>query len=187
MTNIKNLILGLLTIAGLIWLFVWGLSKISTDWLPFIAAGTGFLASRLYESWKENKTRLYDKKRDVYARLLYPWQSILIGNIAKKDKNKSDNSLSPELIKQAATAAFDAILYASDDVIRDYGNFRTVTAEGKVTTEIMLGRLTKLFKSIRKDLGNTYSNLTDVEILQMFMNLTPEEKKKFQNISRNLR
>ena len=184
MKNISNILIGLLIICGLLWLTVWGVSKISSDWLPIITAGLGFLASRLYETWKENKTRLYEKKRDVYARLLHPWQSILIGVIATKDKKGNEQKLSPEFITKAAQAAFDAILYASDDVIRDYGNFRTCTAEDGVTTEIMFARLTKLLKSIRKDLGNTYTNLTDVEILQMFMNLTPEEKIRFQHISK---
>lgn len=186
MKNIAYILIGLLTILGLGWFIIWGFSKISSDWLPIIAAGLGFLVSRLYETWKENKTRLYEKKREVYARLLHPWQSILVGTIAAKDKKGVEQKLPTEFITKAANAAFDAILYASDDVIRDYGNFRTCTAEAGVTTEIMFGRLTKLLKSIRKDLGNTYTNLTDVEILQMFMNLTPEEKIKFQNISKNL-
>lgn len=186
MKSLKYTILALTIIAGIGWFLIWMLSKISSDWLPVITAGIGFLVSRLYETWKENKTRLYEKKRDVYARLLHPWQSILIGNIANKDKKNSEQKLSPELITEAAKAAFDAILYASDDVIKDYGYFRNVTAEAGVTVEIVLGRLTKLLKSIRRDLGNTYSNLSDVEILQMFMNLTPEEKLKFQNLSKNL-
>lgn len=187
MKQFLYIIIGLATIIGIGWLLVWGFSSITTDWLPFIAAAIGFLASRFYEAWKENKTRLYEKKREVYARLLNPWQSILIGAIANKGNKDVEEKLSPELIREAATAAFDAILYASDDVIKDYGAFRIVTAEHGVTVEIILGRLTRLLKSIRKDLGNTYSNLTDVEILQMFMNLTPEEKIRFQNISSQLK
>ena len=173
----------LLVIIGLVGIMVWGITKMPTQWLPLITAGIGFLVSRLYETLKENKTRLYEKKREVYTRLLYPWLSILIQIISAKDKKVPIKNLSSKALADLAQAAFDAILYASDDVIKAYGSFRTLDPEQNEYTEVVLGRLTKLLKSIRKDLGNTYSNLKDIEILQMFMNLTPEEKIKFANIS----
>lgn len=182
MKKITTVILGTFVIVGSIWFLVWGLSKIPPTWTPFIAGGIGFSISRLYETWKENKTRLYEKKREVYSRLIRPWQSILISSMANKDK-KNDVKVSPELITEAGNAAFDAILYASDEVIKDYGIFRTTAAEGNPTPELVLGNLTKLLKSIRKDLGHTYSNLTDTEILLMFMNLTETEKQKFKSNS----
>jgi hypothetical protein len=184
MKNIFYILTAVAIIIGAGYFGVWVTNYIPTGWIPFIAAGLGFAASRIYESWKESKARLHEKKREVYSKLLKPYQSILIGSLSNKvSSSKKTNDVSPAMIELAANAAFDTILYGSDDVVRAYGTFRNVNAGEQVSTEMTLRNLSRLLKAMRKDLGHSWTTLNDAEILEMFINLTTEEKIKFKSIN----
>ncbi|HEX3068864.1 MAG TPA: hypothetical protein VHX14_09820, partial [Thermoanaerobaculia bacterium] len=70
-------------IGGALWL----LSRLPATIAALVAGGAGFLVSKLYESWKESKQRLHDKKREVYAKLLAPILALHL-QILKPDKDR---------------------------------------------------------------------------------------------------
>ncbi len=185
MKNIFYTLFALALIGGGIYLGIWTMKHIGVNWVPFIAAGFGFLVSRIYEAYKENRARLYEKKREVYANLLRPYQSILINSLLNKnDGTDRPTELTTEMLQLAAISAFDAIFYASDEVVRTYGLFRNVSQTGEATSERILGTLSRLLKAIRKDLGHTWTSLSDGEILAMFINLSNEEQMKYKDLSK---
>jgi hypothetical protein len=149
-------------------------SDISPSLLTVLAGGLGFIVSKFYETVKENKQRTYDKKREVYYKLIKPFRETLTPSKNKKQE------LSQEQIKDAVEAAFDNILYASDDVVRAYGTFRNLSANGDQLPETVLKQLAILLKAMRKDLGNQYSTLDEVDILKMFINMSTTEENTFR-------
>lgn len=149
--------------------------KVSQTTLTILAGAIGFVVSKLYESIKENKQRAYDKKREVYYNLIKPFREVLANiNTSKK------NDLTDKQIKDAIEAAFDNILYASDEVIKIYGTFRNLSSNSNISTESILGSFALLLKAMRKDLGNQFSSLDEVDILKMFINMNVEEEKKYR-------
>lgn len=149
-------------------------SNISPGLLTVLAGGIGFIVSKLYESIKENKQRTYDKKREIYYKLIKPFREILFPANGKKKE------LSNEQIREAVEAAFDNILYASDEVIKAYGSFRNLSSNGNIQPEKVLKQFALLLKAMRKDLGNQFSTLDEVDILKMFINMTVSEEKEYR-------
>ncbi|HBI00928.1 MAG TPA: hypothetical protein DDY18_04820, partial [Flavobacterium sp.] len=80
-------------------------TNISPALLTILAGGIGFVVSKIYESIKENKQRAYEKKREIYYKLIKPFREILFPANGKKKE------LTNEQIREAVEAAFDNILY----------------------------------------------------------------------------
>lgn len=107
--------------------------------------------------------------------MIKPYREVLASlNTSKK------SDLTDKQIIDAIEAAFDNILYVSDDVIKIYGTFRNLSANGNTSTESILGVFALLLKAMRKDLGNQFSSLDEVDILKMFINMNVEEEKKYR-------
>lgn len=170
-------------IIGMAFLAIWLMKNIPAIWIPFIAAGLGFLLSRIYESWKESKARLYEKKREVYSNLLKPYQNVLINSMVNRNANENESTeLNSKMIEFAANSAFEAIMFASDDVVKAYGDFRNTSISEKPTSETIMRNFSRLLRAMRKDLGHSWTSLSDIEILAMFINLTPEERLKYRKL-----
>ncbi len=75
-------------------------------------------------------------------------------------------------------AAFDTLLYASDDVIRCYGNFLSVGTKPDRTADEVGRRLSALLKAMRKDLGNKLTTLNEVEIMAMLKPMNLDERNR---------
>src|SRR4028118_211419 len=69
---VVTLLIAAAGIAGILWL----LYKLPATVAALVAGGIGFSVTKLYESWKESRHRLHDKKRDVYAKLLAPFLAL---------------------------------------------------------------------------------------------------------------
>jgi len=164
----------ILFLFGIVFGFFYFLFTIPTNIIPFVAAGIGFVVSRIYEYTKENKSRLYDKKREVYLKIIRPWKNVLImGKDAKVE-------MSSEFTQEQKEAGLDLILYGNDDVIKQYGQLRNAGSE--VSPDLYLVKFAKLLKGMRKDLGYTFSSLNAKDILEVFINFTDEEKTKYTKI-----
>ena len=151
--------------------------NLSQTTLTILAGAIGFVVSKLYESIKENKQRAYEKKREIYYNLIKPWREVL-SNL----KTSKKNDLTDKQIKDAIEAAFDNILYASDEVIKIYGTFRNLSSNSNTSAEPILGAFALLLKAMRKDLGNQFSSLDEVDILKMFINMNFEEEKHYRGL-----
>ena len=149
--------------------------------LTGIAAAIGFLARWVIDSIKESKARLHEKKKQVYSNLLKPWIGILTSTI-KANQTGGQDSITPETIQQAIEAAFDNILYGSDEVILRYGEFRNMTVGNPVNITPLWYRFGTLLLSMRKDLGHTFSTVDEIDILAMFMNMDEAMRKRNKEI-----
>ena len=151
--------------------------SINPTLITIVSGGIGYAISKFYEDLKESKQRIYEQKRIVYKTLLIPYIEVL-----KTTKKGRDINLTDKQISTAFEAAFDTILYGSDDVIKLYGEFRNIST--KITPEnekyIMLKSLALLLNAIRKDLGNKMTSLSEVQILRMFINMSIEDELEYQ-------
>lgn len=168
--SVAALLLVVVVVAGLVWL----LASSPPSLQPIVAGGIGFLASRVYEGWKESRTRLHPKKVEVYSGLLQPYREILFSSITKPGRQA--DGIPTKTIKQMTEVAFEAILYASDDVIRSYGVLRNLSSDSPAEGATVPMALGKLLKAMRKDLGHRYTSLDEIDILAMFVNMSSSER-----------
>jgi len=147
-----------------------------------LAAAIGFFVNKYYETWQGNRARLHDKKREVYFALVKPWGDI----IALKKREKP----SAEIEHQ-----FDLILYGSDEVIKEYLAFekfarkeREKIADPAKGDDVMVAEtfshMAFLLKTMRKDLGHTFTKLDEADILDTFIPLNDEIRAKLKNVLR---
>jgi hypothetical protein len=164
----------LLVLSGLVAFGVWMYRHLPSEYVPIATGALGFIASKSIESWRESRTRLYKKKREAYVKLLTPWREIVVlSMMSKKDVNWSR----PQMQK-VYEAAFDTLLYASDDVVRCYGNFLSVGTEPDRNADEVGRRLSALLKAMRKDLGNRFTTLNEVEIMAMLKPMNLDERNR---------
>lgn len=160
--------------------------KIDPTILTLVSGSIGFIISKIFEDLKESKQRIYEQKRKYYNELIRPFRDVL-----KNIKTKNGNSaLNTKQIADAMDTAFDNILYASDDVIEKYGQFKNNSTNEEQTGSSSQYKTLKLFSSLllamRKDLGNKYTSLDEVHILRMFINMSKVDevlyRKEFKKI-----
>ncbi|MFK7061255.1 hypothetical protein [Flavobacterium oreochromis] len=154
------------------------LKSIDPTLLTLFSGGIGFIISKFIENLKESKQRIYEQKRVYYNELIKPFRDILKNT---KLKTSTDNKLNDKQISNAMDSAFDNILYASDEVILKYGNFRNSSQNNDTNIYRTLKLFAELLLAMRKDLGNNFTNLDEVEILRMFINMTKEEESFYRN------
>jgi hypothetical protein len=118
-------------------------------------------------------------KRDVYSALIKPWKDLLFSSIQQRGQENAP-SVTPEMVRQATEAAFDAIFYASDEVLKQYGAFRTMGSGTTLDPNTVLIRVAALLKSMRKDLGYTFTAVDELDILTMFVNIDAEQRLAFK-------
>lgn len=181
--EIISIILICIAFGFLIYGLVYFFSKSSPTISTLLAGAIGFIISKFYESIRENKQKLHEKKREVYLKLIKPYRDVIIN----PSKNNGELEVTPEIRKEAIEAAFDAILYASDDVVRTYGEFRNMPLNNVDKSEIILNKLALVLRSMRKDLGNQYSNLDEVQILKMFINMSSTDEERYRSVFKTLK
>lgn len=175
-------LLVLALIAGLAVAIVWLLASGPPALTAIFGTGIGFLVTKLYDSWKESRTRLYDKKREIYSRLLAPWIRVFAAQIEKNlgAKEISTEDIIKEFAKDLPGATFDAMLYASDEVLQKYGRMRASSLGGGSAGPMVLVLFAQLIKAIRRDLGNTYSSVSEEDLLGLVVNWTDADRASFR-------
>ena len=141
----------------------------------------GFIGSKLYETYQDNKRRNFETKKEIYLKLLEPYKDLLISAIVKKDVKAE---LDQKKMEKSVHAAFDAILYASDNVVKAYGDFRFISSqsvENKIDGRLILLALASLMKEMRKDIGE-WTSINEVQLLMMFSNLTQNDKSELNKL-----
>lgn len=161
-------------VAGMLWL----LYKLPATVAALVAGAIGFLITKLHESWKESRQRLHDKKRDVYAKLLAPFLALHL-EILKGDTGRpAHKTVRENMTTQWVEATFDAVLYASDDVLKLWGQIRTSALTSADPNAIMV-RYMRLLKAMRRDVGNTYTAVSEADIMRLFVNFSDAELDAF--------
>lgn len=160
--------------------------KVDPTILTLVSGSIGFIISKIIEDLKESKQRIYEQKRKYYNELIRPFRDVL-KNIKTKNGNTTLNN---KQIADAMDTAFDNILYASDEVIEKYGQFRNNSTNEDESGSKNQYKTLKLFSDLllamRKDLGNKYTSLDEVHILRMFINMSESDeilyRKEFKKI-----
>lgn len=106
---------------------VWGLSHVLTGTVGGALAGglVGLVvavASKTFEHQKQHEAAIAEKKREVYRRLLSPWERVMVDIKAGK---QGDDLLANVDLSTVYSSAFDAVLYGSEAVVRRYVEFRS--------------------------------------------------------------
>lgn len=137
--------------------------------LGLAGAALGFVITKAMEFNKERQDRLAAQKRDAYANLMGPWVDLMLS--ARRESEGKEPLSQEEIRERASRGFFDALMYGSDDVVREFGAFRNGAAGPNPNPAEVLVRMASVLRAIRKDLGHDSTKLRDDEILRMFMNL----------------
>ena len=108
------------------------------------------------------------KKIEIYDRLIkFFFDTILANKIGKKPKSED------ELIKGFSDMTPDLVLWASDDVLNLYIEFRKIlTNDPRMNLNDSIKLCEKMLLEIRKDLGHQNNNINELSILGTFVNDT---------------
>jgi len=125
---------------------------------------------------------LREKKSQIYEDFLKYWISIL-----NKETVENQQDLQEKTVAFMRDKTHQIVVWASDDVLKAYSDFRentlTQLAGGKkLEAKIIMGELEKLFKVVRRDLGHKNKNLSDGDILTLFIN---DARKHFADSNTN--
>lgn|GEM_PF-2414586 len=180
-TKSKNLIVLAITltlivgaVAGMLWLVY----RLPATVGALVAGAVGFLASKFYESLKDSKQRLHDKKREVYAKLLAPILALHLEMLKPSKERPAHEVVLEQMTTQMVEATFDAVLYASDEVLKLWARIRTGSLQN-LDSGVILVLYMRLLKAMRKDVGNTFTSLTEPDILMLFVNFTESDFQSF--------
>ena len=169
MRVLKNLIVPLLMLllALAITIYVSYINIISTD--VVVALLTGILGgiSWLIKSESDKKRELerlsYESRRQAYDRLLQPFLNAMISIRSGQQINQDE--LNASMI-EAGTKLF---IYGSDEVCKEFNNFRRVSQDPEQNVYKILASYGRLLLAIRKDAGYPDTEMTVEEILRSFI------------------
>jgi len=156
-------------------LSVWGLSRVLTGAVGGAVAGglvalVAAVVSKSFEHQKQRETAIAEKKREVYRRLLAPWERIMVDS---KTGKQGDNLLANVDLAAVYSSAFDAVLYGSEAVVQRYVEFRSPDpARDGIDT---MRALAALLVAMREDVTGKKATLPIEAVLGTFMNLSQEE------------
>src|SRR5205823_9687473 len=78
--------------------------------------------SKAFEHQKHREAAIAEKKREVYRRLLAPFEKVMVDAKAGK---QGDDLLANVDLGAMYSSAFDAVLYGSESVVQRYVEFRS--------------------------------------------------------------
>ncbi|GIN38467.1 hypothetical protein [Heyndrickxia oleronia] len=182
-SKIVNVIIFLLGL-GLIFLFCyylykvihWAFTTLNEQVLAAFIAGIftvlvtalSLVLTKRYEFNKQIKEQHQLKKVPIYEEFLEFWFKILLSSTTGKKITDKDMMIFISEFTQKL------ILWGSDDVIKEYGNFRdyfkTVGGENRVTSFDSLKRFENLLLAIRKDAGHRNKDINQLDLLRLFIN-----------------
>lgn len=175
----RQIIFGLLTLLVLMALggaVVYGLSKVMTGAVGGAVAGgvvalVVAVASKSFEFQKDREAAIAEKRRDVYRRLLAPWERLLVDT---KSGKTGDELLATVDLAALYASCFDAVLYGSDTVVQRYVGFRSPD-QNRDGMDVMRD-LAKLLVAMREDVTGRKSSLSEEAVLGTFINFSEEER-----------
>lgn len=128
------------------------------------------LTSKSFEHQKQHQAALAEKKREVYRRMLAPWEQIMV---AGKTGKEGEDLLAQVDLSSVYSSAFDAVLYGSEAVVQKYVAFRSPDPSRDPID--MMRSLAALLIAMREDVTGKKANLPVEAVLGTFMNFSQEE------------
>lgn len=174
----RQILLGLaalVVLVGIAGIAVYGLSRVLTGTVGGAVAGgavglLSILASKSFEHQKHHEAAIAEKKREVYRRLLTPWERMLVEIRSNK---QGDELLANVDFAALYASSFDAVLYGSETVVQRYVNFRSPDTERDPID--FMRALAALLIAMREDVTGKKTKLSDEAVLRTFVNFKPEE------------
>lgn len=174
----RQILLGigaLLLLSAIAVAVIWGLSRVLTGTVGGAVAGglVGVLvalASKSFEHQKQHEAAIAEKKREVYRRLLSPWERMMVDIKAGK---QGDDLLANVDLGSIYSSAFDAVLYGSEAVVQRYVEFRSPkpSRDGIDT----MRALAALLVAMREDVTGKKAKLPVEAVLGTFVNFSEAE------------
>jgi len=166
----------LLLLVALVGGVLYGLSRVLTGGVGGAVAGglvalAVALASKAFEHQKQRDSAIAEKKREVYRRLLAPWEHLMVEIKAGK---QGDDLLRSLDLASVYASAFDAVLYGSEAVVQRYVEFRSPSTERDGIDT--LRALAALLVAMREDVTGKKTALSVESVLGTFMNFSDEER-----------
>jgi hypothetical protein len=128
------------------------------------------LALKRFEYQKQHEAALAEKKREVYRRMLVPWEQVMAHS---KTGKQEDDQLAHVDLAAVYSSAFDAVLYGSEAVVQKYVEFRWPDRSRDPID--MMRSLAALLVAMREDVTGKKAQLPVEAVLGTFMNFTQEE------------
>ncbi len=137
--------------------------------IPGLLAVGGFLAWAIrstIEDYREAERQLTDERRRLYQRVLEPF---LLPLVMADEEAETAAALQTAAFESSdyRRGVFELTLYASDDVVRAFGDITNSTSDPTVNPLALWGRL---LLAIRKSVGNKGTRLTVSDILRATIN-----------------
>lgn len=168
-TNRQNVGLGLIaiTILGLIfWALFHEISQAPWQFITILIALLGTLITVSGNLQIQIRNEQKPKKIEIYEKVIKLFfESILASKLAREPKTQE------ELVQALADMTPDLILWASDDVLSLFINFRQASSNNVQEPEANLGYIFgQMLLAMRKDLGHQNNQIDEVFILGTFVN-----------------
>jgi hypothetical protein len=169
MKNDTNIGLGIITIAILgliIWTLLHEISQAPWQFITILVALLGALITfagnlqiQIRNEQKPKKIEIYDKVIKLF------FDSLFASKLGQKPKTKE------ELVKEFAVMTPDLILWASDDVLNVYINFRKIANDNiQDSSKDSILLFGQMLLAMRKDLGHQNNKMSEKQILLTFVN-----------------
>lgn len=129
--------------------------------IPVIASIITVYLGRSFEKQKTIQEKLRENKVPIYDEFI----TNVIAYLLDKDKDK--NAIELAVFFQKMTPRM--IIWADDEVLKAWADFRTVTTT-TTDTMIMIKKFEDLMLAMRKDLGHSNKKLNNHEVLKCFIN-----------------
>jgi hypothetical protein len=163
------LLVGLIALAG------YGLLRVGGGLAGAIGGAIAALAvalvSKAFEHQKQQDAAIAEKKREVYKRLLGPWEHLMVDLKAGKEGAELGKGLD---LAAVYSSAFDVVLYGSENVVERYVQWRSPDAERDAIDT--LRSMAALLVAMREDVTGKKTALSVEAVLGTFMNFKDEER-----------
>lgn len=151
--------------------------------IPALLALGGFIAwgvRSTIEDYREAERQLAAERRALYQQVLEPF---LLPLITADDQAEAVSSMQETVFdsEEYKRAVFELSLFASDDVVRAFGDITNSASNTASPSPMVLW--SRLLLAVRKSVGNKGTRLTPVEILRPMINdvdANPEFAKLFE-------
>jgi hypothetical protein len=135
--------------------------------IPALLAIGGFIAWAVrstIEEYREAERQLTAERRAIYQQVLEPFLLPLLANDADADPAKHEEVFASAEYKRAV---FEMTLFASDEVVRVFGDMTNRPEDSSAQPLVLWARL---LLAIRKSVGNKGSQLSLVDMLRPMIN-----------------
>lgn len=143
-----------------------------------LAFGSGLLlqaATSAFQKRREIEADQRKEKARVYEGFMNLWfDEMMLPSMLSRNDSAGDSASSEELIRKMGEFTKKVILWGSDDVVREYSNYRKLltgqsSGEPRPLAPSLQG-LERLFFAFRKDLGYQNRGLKERDLLALFIN-----------------